>query len=179
MSITPEPGIVPDTKNWTWVTERECPECRFDASSIALTELPELLTGNAAEWHALLTSEGPHDVRPEPGKWSPLEYAAHVRDCIRIYDFRLGLMLTQDDPAYPNWDQDETAVTEKYNEQDPRTVAAEIVAAAEALAAKFAAVQGEQWKRTGRRSDGASFTVETFGRYFIHDPIHHWVDVSG
>ena len=33
-------------------------------------------------------------------------------------------------------------------------------------------------QRTGRRSDGAHFTVETFARYFIHDPVHHLYDVT-
>ena len=29
------PGeIVPDDKDWTWVLERVCPECGFDARSI-------------------------------------------------------------------------------------------------------------------------------------------------
>lgn len=28
-------AIVPDTKDWTWVLERACPECGFDASSFA------------------------------------------------------------------------------------------------------------------------------------------------
>jgi len=32
--------------------------------------------------------------------------------------------------------------------------------------------------RTGRRSDGAEFTVDTFARYFVHDPIHHLHDVA-
>jgi hypothetical protein len=32
---------------------------------------------------------------------------------------------------------------------------------------------------TGARSDGAQFTVESFARYFIHDPIHHLYDVTG
>ena len=26
--------IVPDDKNWTWVLERECPECGFDAPAV-------------------------------------------------------------------------------------------------------------------------------------------------
>ena len=58
-------------------------------------------------------------------------------------------------------------------------VADGLAAAAEELAASFAAVTGEQWLRPGRRSDGASFTVETFARYFMHDPIHHLYDVTG
>jgi len=46
------------------------------------------------------------------------------------------------------------------------------------LAAAFDAITPEQWERTGRRSDGANFTVETFARYFIHDPIHHLYDAQ-
>jgi hypothetical protein len=64
-------------------------------------------------------------------------------------------------------------------EQDPAVVAAELASAADTVAAHFAAVTASQWLRPGRRSDGASFTVETFGRYFIHDPIHHLYDVTG
>jgi hypothetical protein len=40
-------------------------------------------------------------------------------------------------------------------------------------------VTEDQYQRSGRRSDGARFTVETFARYFIHDPVHHLHDVTG
>ena len=46
------------------------------------------------------------------------------------------------------------------------------------LAARFEIGLGDQWERTGRRSDGAVFTVDTFARYFVHDPIHHLHDVA-
>ena len=88
-------------------------------------------------------------------------------------------MLTQDDPLYPNWDQDETAVAERYGEQDPAVVSAELAGAAEAIAASFTSVRADQWPRKGRRGDGAQFTIETFARYFIHDPVHHLYDVTG
>jgi hypothetical protein len=58
-------------------------------------------------------------------------------------------------------------------------VADELGVAARPIADRFATVTGEQWQRTGTRSDGASFTVETFARYFIHDPVHHLYDVTG
>ena len=61
--------------------------------------------------------------RPEPSTWSPLEYACHVRDVCRLFEQRLRLMLTQDAPTFDNWDQDETAVADRYGEQDPATVA--------------------------------------------------------
>ena len=41
---------------------------------------------------------------------SPLEYGCHVRDVFRLYAYRLELMLTEDDPAYPNWDQDKAPI---------------------------------------------------------------------
>src|SRR5436305_63911 len=116
---------------------------------------------------------------PEPAKWSPLEYACHVRDVFRLYDQRLELMLSQDDPLFPNWDQDETAVTDRYGEQDPAEAAAALRQAAFAIAGRFEGVTGDQWQRTGARSDGARFTVETFARYFVHDPVHHLYDVTG
>ena len=62
--------------------------------------------------------------RPTDGRrWStPL----HVRDVLRLYRTRLALMIDVDDPLFPNWDQDVTAVAERYNEQDPAIVAVEL-----------------------------------------------------
>jgi hypothetical protein len=131
----------------------------------------------AAEWAGVLGADGVR-VRPAEGVWSPLEYGCHVRDVFRIYDRRLGLMLTEDDPLFPNWDQDETAVAERYGEQDPATVARELQDAGTTLAAHFDQVDGDQWDRPGRRSDGADFTVATFARYFVHDPVHHLWDAT-
>jgi hypothetical protein len=170
--------IVPDTKDWTWVLDRPCPECGFAAASITHADVPALLVTNAAAWREVLAGPSPH-VRPSPDRWSPLEYACHVRDVCRVYTERLHLMLTEDAPDYPNWDQDATAVTDRYAEQDPAKVAAELTAAASHLAGRFEAVSGPQWERTGSRGDGAHFTVDTFARYFIHDPIHHLHDVVG
>jgi hypothetical protein len=170
--------IVPDAKDWTWVLRQPCPECGLDTTSFAREEVPEIVRANAAAWQQPLRAPDAAR-RPAADKWSALEYGCHVRDVLRLYDYRLSLMLTQDDPFYPNWDQDETAVAERYETQDPAAVAAELTAAADTVAASFAAVSGPQWSRPGRRSDGASFTVETFARYFIHDPVHHLYDVTG
>jgi DinB superfamily len=174
--------IIPDTKDWTWVLQRPCLECGFDTRGFPVEAVPGMILANAVAWQDALAGPNGPDVaraRPEPGKWSPLEYACHVRDVLRLYDQRLELMLGQDDPLFPNWDQDETAVADRYAEQDPAEVAAALRESAQAIADRFGAVTGAQWRRTGRRSDCASFTVETFARYFIHDPVHHLYDVTG
>jgi predicted carbohydrate-binding protein with CBM5 and CBM33 domain len=88
-------------------------------------------------------------------------------------------MLTQGEAQFPNWDQDATAVEDRYGEQDPVVVAGDLAGAAEVIAAHFDDIALGQWQRTGSRSDGARFTVESFGRYFIHDPVHHLYDVTG
>jgi hypothetical protein len=168
--------IVPDDKNWTWVLERPCPECGFDGGAVDHGDIAALARSNGAEWPGLLADERAV-TRPSDDRWSALEYGCHVRDVFRIYRFRLGLMLDHDGPSFPNWDQDASAITDRYGSQHPNTVAAEIVAAAEALADRFDNLGSDQWHRTGFRSDGAAFTIDSFGRYMIHDPIHHLVDV--
>ena len=69
-------------------------------------------------------------------------------------------------------------IDERYDEQDPTTVATELVEAADVLAARFDGVAGVQWHRTSERSDGSVFTVDSFARYLLHDPIHHLRDVG-
>ena len=135
------------------------------------------MRANAAAWQDVLARPDGRQ-RPRPDVWSPLEYGCHVRDVFRLFDQRLTLMLAEDDPQFANWDQDVTAVAERYGEQDPPSSPSELAVAADAIAGSFAAVDGDQWDRRGRRSDGAAFTVRTFGQYFVHDPVHHLYDVS-
>lgn len=168
--------IAPETKDWTWVLERRCDECGFDAAAFPRDEVGPMVRDNAAAWRNLLAHQEVR-TRPSDDRWSGLEYACHVRDVFRLYDERLQLMLADDDPLYPNWDQDEAAISGRYGEEDPDRVADEIESGAGRLADRFDEVSGDQWQRPGRRSDGASFTVESFARYFVHDPIHHLHDV--
>jgi DinB superfamily len=169
--------IAPDTKDWTWVLERPCPQCGFDASSFPAAQVPARIRADLPSWRSRL-AEPDARTRPDASTWSPLEYGAHVRDVFRLFRTRLALMLEHDDPLFSNWDQDATAVEDRYDLQDPLVVAAELAEAGEALAADFERVEGSQWERPGRRADGAKFTVESFARYFIHDPVHHLWDVT-
>jgi hypothetical protein len=169
--------IVPDDKDWTWILERPCDLCGFDPATAAPDEIPHIIRRNADEWGRVLARTDVR-LRPDPSTWSPLEYACHVRDVFRLYDHRLHRMLAEDDPTYDNWDQDATAVADRYDIQDPTVVAQELREAAEQLAAGFGSVDGDGWQRPGTRSDGARFTVASFAVYLVHDPIHHVWDVE-
>ena len=169
--------ITPDTKDWTWVLDKTCAECGFDVTSFPRENVGAMVRDNAAQWRELLGHEAVR-TRPSDDRWSGLEYACHVRDVFALYDARLRMMLEQDDPDYPNWDQDAAAVEGDYGSEDPAAVATSIEENGARLADLFDSVTGDKWERTGNRSDGAKFTVESFARYFIHDPIHHVHDVK-
>ena len=170
--------ITPDDKDWTWVIEERCPECGFDAGSVDARFVSSMLREATARWVDVLTSRDDVRDRPKPEMWSPLEYGCHVRDVFVVYDGRLRRMLSEDGPHYENWDQDKTALDSDYPSHDPSTVADEVARHGEALADLFDEVGETQWARTGFRSDGAAFTIDTFSRYFIHDIVHHLMDVG-
>lgn len=168
--------IIPDTKDWTWVLQRPCPECGFDVRDFPREEIGAMIRGNAEQWQEVLEHPNVRQ-RPSDDVWSALEYACHVRDVFRLYDHRLKLMLEESNAAYPNWDQDEAAISGAYGRAEPTVVATELTDSATSLADRFETVEGDDWTRTGERSDGANFTIESFARYLIHDPIHHLHDV--
>jgi hypothetical protein len=170
-------SIEPDTKDWTWVLERPCPECGLDASAVTPGSLADAFAATAARWAAALADEDAA-VRPADNVWSPLEYACHVRDVHRVFGERLHRMLTEDDPLFDNWDQDAAAVQDRYDEQDPAVVSEEVARETRAVAERYAAVSGADWDRPGRRSNGSVFTVATLGRYHLHDVVHHLHDVG-
>ena len=171
--------IPPDTKDWTWVLSRPCEECGFDPRKPERDELQGIAAALGTRWLTVLPASGDPRERPEPLVWSRLEYACHVRDVLDLADFRVHLMLAEESPVFANWDQDATAVAEDYNAQDPQAVGNQIVERSAVLSSTLEAVTADQWGREGIRSDGARFTIESFARYLLHDPIHHLTDVTG
>ncbi len=170
-------SIEPDAKDWTWVLTRACAECGFDAPDLAQERVPDAIRDNATLWEVVLGTDDAA-VRPSPHVWSPLEYACHVRDVNRLFADRVRQMLGEDAPTFANWDQDQTAVDDDYGSQDPAQVGRDVVTAADEVAAVYEGVTGDQWDRTGTRSNGDRFTVDTLARYHLHDVVHHAHDVS-
>ena len=168
--------IAPDTKDWTWVLNRPCPDCGFDARSVSGPAIAAAIRDDAAVWTAVLADPRAGE-RPAPDVWSPTEYACHVRDVNRIFAGRVEQMLTDDDPQFANWDQDDTARAARYDEQLAADVVPELVAAAELAATRYDGVPDDAWGRPGRRSNGSVFTVESLGQYHLHDLVHHRWDV--
>jgi hypothetical protein len=168
--------IEPDTKDWTWVLERPCPECGFVAADVEPLEVPALVRSLTPRWREALARPDARE-RPAAGVWSPLEYGAHVRDVNRVFLGRLRAMVDVDDPLFENWDQDAAAVADRYREQVPAVVADQLESAAADFAHRLEHVTPEQLGRPGRRSNGSVFTVRTLVQYYLHDVVHHLHDV--
>ncbi len=177
--VVPEP----DHKDWTWTLDRSCSECGYEANNYDRSEIGAKIRASAATWRGLLSggdivSKRPPDGDPNSPVWSALEYGAHVRDVYELFADRFDKMLKKKNPKFRDWDQNKAAVKGKYHKQDPDQVAYGLAVAAGAMADRFDKVSDDGWARTAERSDGASFTVESFGRYLLHDIEHHIHDVQ-
>lgn len=169
--------IEPDTKDWTWVLSRPCPDCGFDPAAVRPEDVAGHIRRDSTEWVDRLT-RADVTTRPAPGVWSNLEYGCHIRDVHRVFDHRVHLMLTQTDPLFPNWDQDATAIADGYAAQEPAVVARELFDAASIVADHYEQVAEDGWVRRGLRSNGSEFTVATIVVYHLHDIVHHSWDVT-
>jgi hypothetical protein len=173
----PDPAVpVPDRKDWTHVITGGCATCGFEPPRDPI-RTGDRLRASLPRWEQALSRPGA-TVRPAAAVWSTVEYAAHVRDACRVFRGRLEMMLAEEDPEFVNWDQDETALAERYWEQRPEGVGPLLAAEMGAMAAAFDGVTGRQWDRTGRRSNGSVFTISTLATYFLHDVEHHLHDVG-
>ena len=177
-----EPSIEPDTKDWTWVLRGPLPGVRLSSRATSTAPISAGCCATTRRAGPPCCASRDATERPDEQTWSPLEYACHVRDVHLIFGERLDLMLEQDEPTFANWDQDVTAVEERYDLQDPAVVGPELVAAAEAVAARYDAIRDapeETWARRGLRDNGSEFTVDSIARYHLHDVLHHSHDVRG
>jgi hypothetical protein len=170
--------IEPDSKDWTWVLREPCGECGFVAADVDAATVGASVRTQLPRWQVVLGRMEARE-RPDPATWSPTEYACHVRDVFLVFADRVRLMLAEDDPQFANWDQDETAIEEDYASQLPSEVSSQLVVAGRAAAELFDAIPADALGRTGRRSNGSVFTVETLLQYFLHDVVHHLHDVRG
>ena len=171
-------AITPDTKDWTWVVERPCPEGGFEAAGLTPADVARRVGEALPRWDAVLL-RGDVRVRPDEATWSPLEYGCHVRDVFELFTQRLGLMLAEDGARFADWDQDQTALEKDYPSADPEAVRTELAEQGAAARDAFAAVPKDAYGRRGLRSNGSEFTVVTLARYFLHDVEHHLHDVHG
>jgi DinB superfamily len=142
------------------------------------------LVDSADAWRSFLCNADEAYLRkiPAPGVFSPIQYAAHVRDIQRVYGDRILLMLQEDNPVFPQFNPDEEAWA-SFNLLGVEAVADQIRAQAERLASIFDGLGPEDWSRTMVRDGGSDgvyqFTVAGLASYAVHESRHHLLDAKG
>ncbi|MGW5673172.1 DinB family protein [Micromonospora sp. NPDC003776] len=156
-----------------------CDECLFVYSRVAGAALPALLRDLRGRFTGALDEVADVRRRPAPGVWSPLEYTCHVRDVLRVQAERLALALRVEEPTFLPMGRDERAVAERYNDQEPVTVLAELGTAADELATRFAGLGAAQLARTGVYPwpQRQVRTLLWLGQHTVHEGEHHLLDI--
>jgi hypothetical protein len=160
-----------------------CAECRFDPTSVddVAGEIDALGRKFAAPLTRYLPGEdGPAllRIRPEPGTWSALEYACHVRDVLRLFEQRTRAMVAEPGVAFGWWDHEAAVVEDAYNDEEPAEVAEQIAAATATYASTLRGLDPDQWSAAGERRPGEVFTVGQLARYGLHEAKHHQLDIG-
>lgn len=168
-------AIRKETKDWSFVAEEGCSECGYSPRSGQETGNGLRLT--VSTWKEVLSNRKASQ-RPGPQVWSPLEYAAHVRDMCRLACERVELMLTETAPTFSNWDQDEQAEINDYLNSDRFAISADLERHLELAARTFDEVPVSSWDRSGLRGDGKVFTVQSFSSFVLHEVEHHLQDAE-
>ncbi len=161
-----------------------CGECGFDYYAFVRHEIPDRLRALAQD-HADRLGETPSAYarqRPSEG-WSALEYGCHVRDVLVNQRDRIALTQVEDQPEFTPMGgvgREQLAVDQRYDLQDPSTVAAEVVRAADALAGPLASLDDVGWARTGVYGYPTREVrdVDWIARHTVHELHHHLGDVD-
>lgn len=157
-----------------FILDAGCPECGYALHDPHTTA--DRLGATVPRWREALQRPGA-DERADAVVWSPVEYACHSRDMVRLLGERVEAMVREDDPQFANWDGDEKAVELQYWAADPTETTDDIEAQTDRTMRTLRSLTEGQWDRPGHRSDGAPFTVSTLCQYLLHDIEHHLVDV--
>jgi hypothetical protein len=158
-----------------------CPECGFTYGALPKGELARELKGRTGEMAEYLTSgRGQLHVRRTPDEWSVLEYGCHVRDVCFMQRDRLYVALVEDRPAFKPMYREQRVAFDRYGQQIPSEVAAQLVMAACLLANAFNGLAEAQWKRplVYAFPEPSDRTVEWMAHHTLHEAVHHLVDVE-
>ncbi|MFY9607801.1 MAG: DinB family protein [Blastocatellia bacterium] len=99
--------------------------------------------------------------RPIPNKWSIKEIMCHLRDMERdAYLARYTKMLTEENPALPNVDQDRMAVEHDYVNQDAKAALAEFKRLRAETIQTLNDAPVEAWSRGGSHETDGPMTIE-------------------
>jgi hypothetical protein len=166
------------------VEPERCAECGFDATLLTNKDAITALRSLGRRWREAFEDVPDEQLRrrPDPGTWSPLEYAAHTRDVLALLGEGLGQILDDTRPTFPNVEPDPlgpdgAAADHGYNELDPQRVLNSLDARAREMADRASKALPEHFRRTAT-AGGETVDAARILKHAVHDATHHLRDVE-
>src|SRR5260221_8731058 len=126
-----------------------CDQCGFAYDENTATTAAAAIRAGAAQPPAILAdSPAGLPARREPARWSPLEYACHVRDMLLVQRERLLAARRLDRPECQPMGRDARVALDGYAAQNPADVARQLGDAAQLFANDLDRLGGADWDPT-------------------------------
>ena len=111
--------------------------------------------------------------RPNAGAWSLKEVCGHLRDFAEIDHRRLYMMMTQENPLLPGYDQEDLAREHSHQESDISTIVAELRSWRLKTVELLTELVDANWARQGRHEEFGRMSIRQFvERWVRHDAMH-------
>jgi len=154
--------------------DHDVPEVATELGTLGSRYADRLRAGvDDAQWDRVLRA------RPEPGVWSGLEYACHVRDVLLAQRERVFLTLVEDCPSFAPIYPDQRVDLAGYESDDRTRVAVELEVASNLISRAFAGLDAAQWRRRCMYNYPAPSrrTVLWLAQHTLHEGEHHLLDI--
>jgi hypothetical protein len=161
------------------MTTDRCGECGFDYD--ADPEVYPSMTDVVVDMAALLRATAPDvlRVRQEPNRWSPLEYACHLRDVLLVQRERVLAARRTDGYTCEPMGREERVEHDGYAEQAPEAVARQLTDAALLFTTVLDRLAPGDWDRTVRYfyPEPEWRSLRWVARHTAHEVRHHLLDI--
>jgi hypothetical protein len=157
-----------------------CPVCGFQWHLIARDEVaPRVTYAVERMGRAMMNAGARSATRPEPERWSVLEYAGHLRDVLLTIRERTILACVVDHPTGTPLYRDERVDLGFYRGDSPDVVARDLQTAASLFLRTFAALPPDALRRPILYSPVNHLDVDVLwmGAQAVHESEHHLSDV--
>jgi hypothetical protein len=157
-----------------------CEECGFDFDMVSPDDITHrVTTGVRAAADVVASAPLMSLRRPNPDRWSAVEYTAHVRDVLLTIRDRLVIGLVEDNPGFKPLYRDERLALGLYRRDTADDVAVELRAAGAMFARLFDEIDPQLLSRPVQYGfpDPLPRTLLWMGRQAVHEVEHHLEDI--
>jgi len=159
-------------------TPEACPGCHFVWDEVDPATVTTRVDAAIAGFGEALGSPRAR-TRPREGRWSTVEYGAHVRDVLLSIRDRIILAAVEECPSPPPIYRDHRVALGLYDADGPDVVAGDLAVAARLFRTAFDAIAPSGGDRPLIYSQllGDQRTINWTGAQAVHECEHHLADV--